>query len=127
MTRCEKQCPGQGKAAGVSSDLSDLDLRAWIGALSAALAGTITQDQILSWGRRTAASLLPVPAFLGAYGRLSGERIRMRNVVTSGHQPACIASLEDAFDLTSRGCFAWWVQKPRGRMPAILRHRERTR
>jgi hypothetical protein len=34
----------------------------------------------------------------------------MRNLVTSGHQPDFIASLEDAFDLTTRGCFAWWVQ-----------------
>ena len=31
-------------------------------------------------------------------------------MVTSGHQPAFIANLEDAFNLTSRGCFAWWVQ-----------------
>ena len=34
----------------------------------------------------------------------------MRNLVTSGYQAEFIASLEDAFDLTARGCFAWWVQ-----------------
>jgi DNA-binding CsgD family transcriptional regulator len=53
---------------------------------------------------------LPFQGFLGSYGRLSGGRIRMQNLVASGHPPAFIASLEDAFNLSARGCFAWWVK-----------------
>jgi DNA-binding CsgD family transcriptional regulator len=102
--------PGQGKAIGVSADRSGPDLKAWVGALSAVPAGTMTEDQILGWVEGPLRRFFPFQRFLGGYGRLSGGRIRMRNLVTSGHQPAFIASLEDAFNLTSRGCFAWWVQ-----------------
>jgi DNA-binding CsgD family transcriptional regulator len=102
--------PRPGDAAAVAADPPGLDLKAWIGALSAAPAGSITEDAILAWVEGPLRRFLPFQRFLGGYGRLSGGRIRMRNLVTSGHQPAFIASLEDAFDLASRGCFAWWVQ-----------------
>lgn len=102
--------PGQGEAVGVSADPSGLDLKAWIAALGAVPAGPITEDHILGWVEGPLRGFFPFRQFLGGYGRLSGGRIRMRNLVTSGHQPAFIASLEDAFNLTSRGCFSWWVQ-----------------
>jgi hypothetical protein len=102
--------PGQLEAFGVSADSSGLDLKAWIDALSAVPAGSMTESQILSWVEGPLRSFFPFQRFLGGYGRLSGGRIRMRNLVTSGHQPEFIASLEDAFNLTTRGCFAWWVQ-----------------
>jgi len=98
------------KAAAASADPSGLDLKAWIAALSAVPSGAITEDQIRKWVEGPLRSFFPFERFLGAYGRLSGGRIRMRNLVTSGHDEAFVASLEDAFDLTSRGCFAWWVQ-----------------
>jgi len=90
---------------------SGLDIKAWIGALNAVPAGSMSEDQILSWVEGPLRRFFPFQRFLGGYGRLSGGRIRMRYLVTSGHQPAFVASLEDAFNLTSRGCFAWWVQK----------------
>jgi DNA-binding CsgD family transcriptional regulator len=101
---------GQLEAVGVSADSSGLDLQAWIGALGAVPAGPMTEDQILRWVEGPLRRFFPYQRFLGGYGRLSGGRIRMRNLVTSGHQPEFIASLEDAFNLTTRGCFAWWVQ-----------------
>jgi DNA-binding CsgD family transcriptional regulator len=102
--------PGQGKTVGISAEPSGLDLKAWIDALSAAPGGSMTEDDILAWVKGPLHRFFPFQRFLGGYGRLSGGRIQMRNLVTSGHQPAFIASLEDAFNLTSRGCFAWWVQ-----------------
>jgi DNA-binding CsgD family transcriptional regulator len=101
---------GQGKAAGVAAEPSGLDLKAWIGALSAVPAGSMNEAQILSWVEGPLRDFFPFQRFLGGYGRLSGGRIQMRSLVTSGHQPDFVASLEDAFNLTSRGCFAWWVQ-----------------
>jgi DNA-binding CsgD family transcriptional regulator len=101
---------GQLEAVGVSADPSGLDLQAWIGALSAVPAGPMTEDQILGWVEGPLRRFFPFQRFLGGYGRLSGGRIRMRNLVTSGHQREFIASLEEAFNLTTRGCFAWWVQ-----------------
>jgi len=91
-------------------NLSGVNLRAWIDALSAVPAGPMTDDQILSWIDGPLRRFFPFQRFLGAYGRLSGGRIRIRNLVTSGHRPDFIASLEDTFDLNARGCFAWWVQ-----------------
>jgi DNA-binding CsgD family transcriptional regulator len=98
------------KPAGAPADPSGPDLNAWIGALKSAPAGSVTEDQIRVWVEGPLRRFFPFQRFLGAYGRLAGGRIRMRNVVTSGHEAAFVASLEDAFDLTSRGCFAWWVQ-----------------
>ena len=96
------------KTVGVSP--SGLDLRHWIAALSVVPAGAVTEGQIRQWVEGPLRKFFPFQRFLGAYGRLSGGRIRMRNLVTSGHEAPFIASLEDAFDLTARGCFAWWVQ-----------------
>jgi DNA-binding CsgD family transcriptional regulator len=101
---------GPGKPAGGSADPSGLDLKAWIAALGAIPAGSMTEVQILSWVEGPLRRFFPFRGFLGSYGRLSGGRIRMQNLVTTGHQPAFLASLEDAFNLSSRGCFAWWVK-----------------
>jgi DNA-binding CsgD family transcriptional regulator len=98
------------KAGGPLADPSGLNLAAWIDALNAVPTESITEDQILRWVDGPLRRFFPFQRFLGGYGRLSGGRIRMRNLLTSGHHPDFIASLEDAFDLTSRGCFAWWVQ-----------------
>jgi DNA-binding CsgD family transcriptional regulator len=78
--------------------------------LRAAPAGSVTEDQILRWVEGPLRHFFPFQRFLGGYGRLAGGRIRMRRLVTSGHQGDFIASLEETFNLTSRGCFAWWVQ-----------------
>jgi DNA-binding CsgD family transcriptional regulator len=100
----------KGKATGTSANPSGLDLKAWVAVLSAVPAGAMTEDRILNWVEGPLRGFFPFQRFLASYGRLSGGRIRMRNLVTSGHQPAFIASLENAFNLTSRGCFAWWVE-----------------
>jgi DNA-binding CsgD family transcriptional regulator len=101
---------GQGKAAAIVADPSGLDLKAWIGALSAVPAGSMSEAEILGWVEGPLRDFFPFQRFLGGYGRLSGGRIRMQNLVTSGHQAEFITSLEAAFNLTARGCFAWWVQ-----------------
>src|SRR5262245_38844429 len=69
-------------AAGVPTDSSSPDLKAWIGALNAAPAGAVTEEQIRQWVEGPLRRFFPFQRFLGAYGRLSGGRIRMRNVVT---------------------------------------------
>ncbi|MCC8940302.1 LuxR family transcriptional regulator [Bradyrhizobium sp. Arg68] len=102
--------PRKAKAADTPADRFGLELKAWVDALSAAPAGAITESQILSWVEGPLRRFFPFERFLGSYGRLSGGRIKMRNLVTSGHQAEFIATLDTAFDLASRGCFAWWVQ-----------------
>jgi DNA-binding CsgD family transcriptional regulator len=108
--RSKPDATGQGEAIGLSAASPDPELKAWVVALSAVPAGSTTEDQILRWVEGPLRGFFPFQRFLGGYGRLSGGRIRMRSLVTSGHQPEFIASLEDAFNLTTRGCFAWWVQ-----------------
>jgi DNA-binding CsgD family transcriptional regulator len=115
MQKSRRRKPGPkkakaGKPEPVDGDPSGLDIKSWVIALSKAPAGPVTDDEILSWVEGPLRRFFPFRKFLGAYGRLSGGRIRMRNMVTSGHDPAFIASLEDAFDLNARGAFAWWVQ-----------------
>ena len=106
----KKAKAGPVKANCRSADLSGLDLKAWIAALGAVPTGSMTEAQILAWVEGPLRRFFPFRGFLGSYGRLSGGRIRMQNLVTSGHSPAFIASLENAFNLSARGCFAWWVK-----------------
>ncbi|MGE0286030.1 MAG: helix-turn-helix transcriptional regulator [Bradyrhizobium sp.] len=102
---------GKGREiARAPADPTGLDLKHWITALSAVPTSAVTEDQIRHWVEGPLRRFFPFQRFLGGYGRLSGGRIRMRNLVTSGHEAAFIASLEEAFDLSARGCFAWWVQ-----------------
>ena len=108
--RASRSSAERKRKAAAPADPSGFDLKAWITALSAVPSGSIADDQIRRWVEGPLRTFFPFQRFLGAYGRLSGGRIRMRNLVTSGHEDAFIASLEDAFDLTLRGCFAWWVQ-----------------
>jgi DNA-binding CsgD family transcriptional regulator len=106
----KRKAPRKAKPAGTPAEPSTLELKAWVDALSAVPAGAITESQILAWVEGPLRRFFPFERFLASYGRLSGGRIKMRNLVTSGHQPEFIATLDTAFDLTTRGCFAWWVQ-----------------
>ncbi|CCD96816.1 putative transcriptional regulatory protein,luxR family [Bradyrhizobium sp. ORS 375] len=99
-----------GKSGLGDAEPSRPDLNAWIEALGAAPGGTVTEDQILAWVEGPLRRFFPFQRFLGAYGRLVGGRIRMRNLVTSGYPHGFVAGLEESFDLGARGCFAWWVQ-----------------
>ncbi|GLH82309.1 hypothetical protein SSBR45G_72180 [Bradyrhizobium sp. SSBR45G] len=85
------------------------NLQAWIDVLGAVPGGAVTEAQILAWVEGPLRRFFPFQRFLGAYGRLTGGRIRMRNLVTSGYPDAFVAGLEESFDLGARGCFAWWV------------------
>lgn len=86
------------------------DLQAWIDVLGAVPSGSVTEDQIRTWVEGPLRRFFPFQRFLGAYGRLTGGRIRMRNLVTSGYPDEFVSGLEESFDLGARGCFAWWVQ-----------------
>jgi DNA-binding CsgD family transcriptional regulator len=97
-----------GKNDATSSS-PDLDLQAWIDALRALPAASVTEADVVAWTEGPLRQFFPFEKFLGAYGNLSGGRIQMRSLVSSGHAPDFLAGLESKFDLKSRGCFAWWV------------------
>jgi DNA-binding CsgD family transcriptional regulator len=93
----------------VVSGSPDLNLDAWIGALRVLPAAPVTEHDVVAWVEGPLRAFFPFEKFLGAYGNLSGGRIQMRSLVSSGHSPEFLAGLEGRFDLKSRGCFAWWV------------------
>jgi DNA-binding CsgD family transcriptional regulator len=97
-----------GKAAKTEV-ASGLDLDAWIGALRALPVGPVTEAEIVAWVDGPLQKFFPFEKFLAAYGNLSGGRIQMRSLVSSGHSPEFLSGLEGRFDLKARGCFAWWV------------------
>ena len=88
---------------------SDPDLTTWIAALRVLPAAPVTEADVLAWVEGPLRTFLSFEKFLGAYGNLSGGRIQMRSLVSSGHAPEFLAGLETTFGLKSRGCFAWWV------------------
>lgn len=88
---------------------STLNFTAWIDALSTLPAAPITDNDILAWLEGPLRRFFPFERFLGAYGNLSGGRIRMNSLLTSGHSAEFISGLESIFDLEMRGCFAWWT------------------
>jgi DNA-binding CsgD family transcriptional regulator len=100
---------GLGQTSNGDVALGDPDLKAWIRALSLLPVAPLTGADILAWVEGPLRQFLPFKRFLGGYGSLSGGRIEMRSLVTSGHAPEFLSGLESKFDLKSRGCFAWWV------------------
>jgi DNA-binding CsgD family transcriptional regulator len=92
---------------------TDVDFQTWIGALNALPKAPVAEHDVLAWIEGPLRRFFPFERFLGGYGRLSGGRIRMRALVTSGHSAEFLTSLEDSFDVKSRGCFAWWVSNRR--------------
>jgi DNA-binding CsgD family transcriptional regulator len=87
----------------------DPDLLTWVGALRVLPAAPVTEADVLAWVEGPQRQFFPFEKFLGAYGNLSGGRIQMRSLVSSGHTPEFLSGLESTFGLKTRGCFAWWV------------------
>lgn len=112
MDRTTKKKPVAPRKTGKDEAIStppDLNLQAWIDALRALPAAAVTEADVLAWTEGPLRHFFPFEKFLGAYGHLSGGRIQMRSLVSSGHAQDFLAGLESKFDLKSRGCFAWWV------------------
>jgi DNA-binding CsgD family transcriptional regulator len=86
-----------------------LDYQVWIGALTDLPKGAAAERDILAWVEGPLRQFFPFQRFFGGYGRLSGGRIRINALMASGHDEEFLSTLEDSFDLASRGCFAWWV------------------
>jgi hypothetical protein len=82
---------GKDKAASAPPDL---DLQAWIDALRALPAAAVTEADVLAWTEGPLRQFFPFERFLGAYGNLSGGRVQMRSLVSSGHAPDFLAGLE---------------------------------
>jgi len=100
---------GKVEKRNVVSRLSDDHLQAWTRALRELPAAPVTEADVLAWVVGPLRSFFPFERFLGGYGILSCDRIHIRSLVTSGHSTEFMEGLESAFDLNSRGCFAWWV------------------
>jgi DNA-binding CsgD family transcriptional regulator len=100
---------GQVEKGDVASGGADLDLQAWTGVLSALPAAPVTEGDVLSWVEGPLRGFFPFERFWGAYGSLSGGRIHMRSLVSSGHTPEFLSARKITFELKSRGAFAWWV------------------
>jgi DNA-binding CsgD family transcriptional regulator len=109
--------PGQIEKGDVPLGRSDLDLQAWTRALCALPAAPVTESDVLAWVEEPLRQFFPFDKFWLAYGNLSGGRIRMLSLLSSGHSPEFLSSRKPEFDLKTRGCFAWWVSN---RKPFIL-------
>jgi DNA-binding CsgD family transcriptional regulator len=97
------------RTAAKTDVASSLNLDAWIGALRKLPTAPVTEADVVAWLEGPLRKFFPFEKFVGTYGNLSGGRIQMRSLVSSGHSPEFLAGLEGGFDLKSRGCFAWWV------------------
>jgi len=101
--------PGLIDAAGSASDSPEADFQAWTDALRERPQGRVTEADVLAWVEGPLRRFLPFQKFIGVYGNLSGGRIHMLSMLSSGHDPAFLAGLESSFDLKMRGCFEWWM------------------
>jgi DNA-binding CsgD family transcriptional regulator len=100
---------------------SGLDLRAWSEALYDLPTGAVTEADFRAWLEGPLRRFFPFQRFLGAYGSLSGHRVQMQTLITSGHGQEFVASRRSTFDLKWRGCFRWLVSTRR----AVLLDRTR--
>ena len=92
---------------------SGVDLRAWSEALYELPTGPVSESDFRAWLEGPLRRFFPFRQFFGAYGRLSGNRVQMQALITSGHCPAFVASRRSTFDLKLHGCFAWFVSTRR--------------
>ena len=92
---------------------SGLDLQTWVDALNALPGAPVTESDIRAWVEGPLRKFFPFERFFGGYGSLSAGRIRRHSMVASGYTQEFLSTLENAFDLNSRGCFAWWVSNRR--------------
>lgn len=106
-----------GNETDIALAHSELDLRPWMQALSALPSRLITESDIRVWLEGPLRMFLPFERVLCAYGDLSGGRIRIRSLLSSGYGSDFLSGIESTFDLKSRGCFSWWVAN---RKPFIL-------
>ncbi len=86
-----------------------LDLRAWSEALCELPTGPVTEADFRNWLEGPLRRFFPFQKFFGAYGSLSGRRVQMHALITSGHGADFVTSRQYTFDLKLRGSFAWWV------------------
>src|SRR4051812_7012231 len=99
----------QVRAGGREAGWPGLDLRAWSEALYDLPTGPVAELDFRVWLEGPLRRFFPFRQFFGAYGRLSGNRVQMHALITSGHWPAFVASRKTSFDLKLHGCFAWLV------------------
>jgi DNA-binding CsgD family transcriptional regulator len=99
----------QARAGLLEVRPSGLDLCAWSEALYELPTGAVTDADFRAWLEGPLRRFFPFQRFFGAYGGLSGNRVQMHTLMTSGHGPEFVASRLCTFDLKMRGCFAWQV------------------
>lgn len=100
---------GRLENASVAIGNSYLDLDTWIHTLRMVPTTSVTESDVLAWVEGPLRCFFPFEQFWGGYGGLSGGRMQMRSLATSGHSKEFIAGLENTLDLKWRGCFEWWV------------------
>src|SRR4051812_46738628 len=103
----------QVRAGGREAGWPGLDLRAWSEALYELPTGPVAEVDFRVWLEGPLRRFFPFRQFFGAYGRLSGNRVQVHALITSGHWPAFVASRKTSFDLKLHGCFAWFVSTRR--------------
>jgi DNA-binding CsgD family transcriptional regulator len=92
---------------------SALDLRAWSEALCNLPTGAVTEADFRAWLEGPLRRFFPFQRFFGAYGSLSGHRVQMQTLITSGHSAEFVASRRSTFDLKLRGSFKWMLSTRR--------------
>jgi DNA-binding CsgD family transcriptional regulator len=97
----------------VEARLSGLDLCAWSEALCELPTGELAESDFRAWLEGPLRRFFPFQRFFGAYGSLSGHRVQMQTLITSGHGAEFVASRPCTFDLKLRGCLAWLVSSRR--------------
>jgi len=103
----------QVRTESLGAQRSALDLRAWSEALYDLPTGAVTEADFRAWLEGPLRRFFPFQRFFGAYGSLSGHRVQMQTLITSGHSPEFVASRRSTFDLKLRGCFTWLVSTRR--------------
>lgn len=104
-------------AANNGGSRPNLNLDTWNDALRSLPVAAVTESDLLAWVEGPLRQFFPFDKFLGVYGKISGGRIQMLSLVSRGHTPQFLATLENRFDQNVRGCIAWWVSNQR---PFIL-------
>jgi len=101
------------RTGAASAQQSGVDLSAWSEALCEIPTGPVSEADFRAWVEGPLRRFFPFERFCGAYGSLSGNRVHMHALITSGHSAAFVASRLPVCDVNLRHCFAWFVSTRR--------------
>lgn len=87
------------------SSLTEIDLRAWVAAITHPLAAPAT---LMPWLEGPLRNFFPYTAVVLGHGELIADQLKVTHMLATGHHDAYLHQIAQTFELAQRGSLRWW-------------------